>query len=40
MEVGPGGSWGALPRMDAPPEGPNTGNFGVGGAPRIELVGG
>lgn len=26
--------------MEAPPVGPNTGNFGVGGAPRIELVGG
>lgn len=43
MGPGAGGSWGALPKMEAPTpptEGPKTGNFGVGGAPSIELVGG
>lgn len=31
---------GALPRIDPPLGGPKAANLAVGGAPRIELVGG
>lgn len=31
---------GALPRIEPPLGGPKAGNLAVGGAPRIELVGG